>query len=210
MRVVLLGPPGAGKGTQAARLAGALQLPHVATGDMLRAEVAAGSDLGLAAKSYMDRGELVPDAVVIGMIRARFTGPGGIILDGFPRTVAQAVALDKMFTELGRGLDVAVYFKVANEELVTRLSGRATCASCQTPYNLNTAPPKVAGECDKCGGRLVHREDDKPEAVRNRLRVYDQSTAPVLDYYRERKLVREIDAVGTPDAVNARLLAAVK
>lgn len=210
MRVVLLGPPGAGKGTQAARLAGALHLPHVATGDMLRTEVAERTELGMAAKGFMDRGELVPDDVVIGMIRARMGGPGGIILDGFPRTVAQATALDKMLKDAGRGLDVAVYFKVATEELVRRLSGRAICASCQSPYNLNTAPPKVPGVCDKCGGKLVQRDDDKPEAVRNRLRVYDKSTAPVLDYYRERRLAREIDATGTPDQVNTRLLAAVK
>ena len=210
MRIVLLGPPGAGKGTQAARLAQALKLKHIATGDMLRSEAAAGTELGKLAKAYMDRGDLVPDNLIIGMIRQRLKSDGGMVLDGFPRTVAQAKALDQAFAEAGARLDRAVYFKADTEEIVKRLSGRTTCTGCQTPYNLNTAPPKKAGVCDNCGGKLVQREDDKPEAVRNRLKVYEQNTAPVLDYYRKAGRVREIDATGTMDQVHARLAAAVR
>jgi len=210
MRIVLLGPPGAGKGTQAARLALALKLVHVSTGDILRAEIAGGTELGKLAKSYMDRGDLVPDDVIIGMIRGRLKGGAGMVLDGFPRTVAQAQALDAAFAEAGLTLDRAVYFKVENEELVRRLSGRATCSGCQKPYNLSTAPPKKAGVCDSCGGKLVQRPDDQPDPVRRRLNVYSEQTAPVLDYYRKAGKVREINAAGGLDDVSARLSAAVR
>jgi adenylate kinase len=210
MRIVFLGPPGAGKGTQAARLAQALKLIHISTGDMLRAEVAAGSDLGKLAKAYMDRGELVPDDVIIGMIRNRLRQGSGMVLDGFPRTVAQAQALDRALSEAKSKIDRVIYFKADGEELVRRLSGRATCSKCQTPYNLNSAPPKKAGICDKCGSKLVQRDDDKPEAVRNRLKVYEKQTAPVLDYYRAAGTVHEINAIGTPDQVYARIEKAVK
>ncbi len=210
MRIVFLGPPGAGKGTQAARLAQALKLAHISTGDMLRAEVAANSNLGRLAKAYMDRGELVPDDVIIGMIQNRLRKGSGMVLDGFPRTVTQAEALDRALAEAKSNIDRVVYFKADGEELVRRLSGRATCSKCQTPYNLTSAPPRKAGTCDKCGGKLVQRDDDKPEAVRNRLKVYTQQTAPVLDYYRLAGMVHEVNAIGTPDQVYARIEKAVK
>jgi adenylate kinase len=210
MRIVLLGPPGAGKGTQAARLAEAAKAQHISTGDMLRGEVAAGTELGKKAKSFMDVGNLVPDEVVIGMISQRLKSSASVIFDGFPRTVAQAQALNKAVAATGFKLDRVVYFKANTDELITRLSGRATCSGCQKPYNLNTAPPKKAGICDNCGGRVMQREDDRPEAVRNRLKVYEQQTAPVLVYYRGQGLVREIDAIGSVDDVFTRLQAAVK
>ncbi len=210
MRIVLLGPPGAGKGTQAARLAVSLKVQHVSTGDMLRAEVAGETALGKLAKGFMDRGELVPDDVIIGMISSRLKSGAGMVLDGFPRTVAQAEALDRAFVQAGLKLDRVVYFAVGQEELVIRLSGRATCKGCQRPYNLNTSPPKKTGNCDHCGGELMQRNDDKPEAVRNRLKVYEKQTAPVLDYYRRAAAVKEIDAVGTVEEVYARLTAAVR
>lgn len=210
MRIILLGPPGAGKGTQAARLAHGQKLAHISTGDMLRAEVSGGTELGKLAKNYMDRGDLVPDEVIIGMIQGRLKDGSGVILDGFPRTIAQAQALDKALTVAGTRVDRVVYFKVENEELVKRLSGRATCSGCQSPYNLSTAPPKKPGVCDRCGGKLAQRPDDQPDAVRRRLMVYEEQTAPVLDYYRKTGKVKEINAVGALDEVYGRLAAAVK
>lgn len=210
MRIVLLGPPGAGKGTQASRLSQALKVAHVSTGDMLRAEVAGGTELGKLARSYMDRGDLVPDDVIVGMVRSRLKSGAGMILDGFPRTLAQARALGAAFAEAGLSLHRAVYFNVEREELVRRLSGRATCSGCQKPYNLNTAAPANAGVCDSCGGKLVQRPDDQPDAVRNRLKVYSEQTAPVLDYYRAAGNMREINAAGGLDDVFARLLEAVQ
>ncbi|MEX0762342.1 MAG: adenylate kinase [Dehalococcoidia bacterium] len=210
MRIVLLGPPGAGKGTQAIRLAAALNVAHLATGDMLRGEVAAGSDLGKLARGYMDRGDLVPDDVIIGMIKQRLAGAQGMILDGFPRTVPQAEALDRSLEDAGLPLDRVIFFNVDPDELVRRLSSRATCSKCQRPYNLIDAPPGTQGVCDHCGGEVVTREDDRPEAVRHRMEVYQRQTSPVLDYYRDNGRVAEIDGQGTPDEVYERLLAAAR
>jgi adenylate kinase len=207
MNIVLLGPPGAGKGTQATRLAGKLNLTHLATGDMLRSEVANGSELGRLAKTYMDRGDLVPDDVIVGMIRARLGG-GGLLLDGFPRTVVQAEALDAALEEAGHRLDRAIYLAVDRDELIERLSGRAVCSKCQQPYNLKSAPPSKDGVCDKCGGDVVVRDDDKPEAIRNRMAVYQKQTTPVLDYYRSSGRLTEENGMGSPDQVQDRLLAA--
>ncbi len=216
-----MGPPGAGKGTQAPRLAEEINAPHVSTGDMLRAETAAGTELGLMAKKFMDAGDLVPDQVMIDMIAARMTtrmaadGPepdagAGIILDGFPRTVAQAEALDEALQATGGAIDAAIMLDVERDELVRRLAGRATCANCKAPYHLTFSPPSKDGACDNCGGELVQRPDDQPEAVRHRLRVYDEQTAPVLEYYRARGKLTVIDGAGAPDDVFKLLLAAAR
>ena len=213
MRLVFLGAPGAGKGTQAQRLAAQEQIPHVSTGEILRESVKHGTPLGLQAKGYMDSGKLVPDEVVIGLVREKLTSPEcarGYILDGFPRTVAQAEALDRIFRETGTpGLDHVISFDVPQEEIVRRLSGRRSCSRCQTVYHIEHDPPKDEGVCDKCGGRLVQRADDKPETVLARLRVFDQQTRPLVEYYQKRGLLQRVNATGSIDQVYARLLALV-
>ena len=209
MRIVLLGPPGAGKGTQARRLADSTGMKHISTGDILRAEVAAGSELGLLAKGFMDKGDYVPDSHIIAMIQHYIDEPAGVVLDGFPRTVVQAEALDKTLNEAGTPIDKVVHMSVNTDELVKRLAGRAICMNCQTPYNLDTQPTAKAGVCDNCGGEVVVREDDKPEAVKNRMKVYQEQTAPVLDYYKSRGDVVEIVATGTPDSVFEKLTQAI-
>ena len=213
MRLVFLGAPGAGKGTQAQRLAAQEQIPHISTGEILRESVTRGTPLGLQAKGYMDSGKLVPDEVVIGLVREKLTSPEcarGYILDGFPRTVAQAEALDRIFRETGTpGLDHVISFDVPQEEIVRRLSGRRSCSRCQTVYHIEHDPPKQEGVCDKCGGRLVQRADDKPETVLARLRVFDQQTRPLVEYYQKRGLLQRVNATGSIDQVYARLLALV-
>lgn len=210
MIVVLLGPPGAGKGTQGERVAAALGVPKIATGDVLRAALKAGTPLGREAKAYMDRGDLVPDSVILGIMKEALAAPvhdKGVVLDGVVRTVPQAVGLAKATKELGRGVDVVLMFDIADDELVARLSGRTVCDTCQKPYmGLQPGTPCPTGN----GGKLVRRKDDEPDAVRNRLRVYRAQTAPVLDWYlgNGTKVVR-IDAVGTFDEVAKRALAAV-
>ncbi len=208
-----MGPPGAGKGTQAPRLSEKINAPHVSTGDMLRAEVAAGSELGLMAKKYMDAGDLVPDQVMIDMIVARLAADGadaGIILDGFPRTVAQAEALDQTLEASGGAIDAAIMLDVDRDDLVRRLAGRASCPNCKAPYHLTFSPPVKEGFCDECGGELIQRPDDQPEAVRNRLNVYDEQTAPVLEYYRSHGKLTVIDGAGAPDDVFKLLLDAAR
>ena len=210
-----MGPPGAGKGTQAPRLAEKINASHVSTGDMLRTEVAARTRLGLMAKKFMDAGDLVPDQVMIDMIATRMANDDdnahpSIILDGFPRTVSQAEALDDALQATGGAIDAAIMLDVERGELVRRLAGRATCANCKTPYHLMFSPPSKDGACDNCGGELVRRPDDQPEAVRNRLRVYDEQTAPVLEYYRAKNKLTVIDGAGTPDDVFKLLLSAVR
>ena len=209
MRIVLLGPPGAGKGTQARRLTDSTGMNHLSTGDILRAEVAAGSELGLLAKGFMDKGDYVPDSNIIAMIQNYIDEPAGVLLDGFPRTVVQAEALDKTLNEAGTPIDKVVHMSVDPDELVKRLAGRAVCMNCQTPYNLDSQPPTKAGVCDNCGGKVVVREDDKPEAVKNRMKVYQELTAPVLDYYKSRGDVVEIVATGTPYSVFEKLTQAI-
>jgi len=210
MRIILLGPPGAGKGTQARRLSESTGMKHLSTGDMLRSEIAAGSELGLMAKSFMDKGDLVPDETIIGMIEQQINDPAGVLLDGFPRTVVQAQALDAALEKAGSPVDKVVYMTVDVDELVTRLSSRAICESCQTPYNLQSDPPSKEGACDKCGGKVVVRADDQPEAIKNRIKVYEELTAPVVDYYRERGEVDEIAATGTPDEVFEKLTGVIE
>lgn len=208
MRVILLGPPGAGKGTQAQRLTQTLGIPQVSTGDILRAAVAAGTPLGREAKATMDQGALVPDGVVIGIIRERLAAPDcarGYILDGFPRTAAQAEALGETLQALGTPLTAVLSITVDPEELVRRLSGRRTCGNCGAAYHMETAPPRRAGLCDRCGGALLQREDDREETIRKRLAVYREQTAPLVAYYRGRGLLREVDGRGDIDDVFARV-----
>ena len=209
MILVLFGKPGAGKGTQAPLLAKALDVPTLATGDVLRAAKRAGTRLGLEAKAYMDRGDLVPDSVIICIIGEELGQPQyarGVILDGAVRTVPQAEGLHKTLQSLGRAVDAVLALDIDNEEIVRRLSDRTVCENCQTPYTGRA----VGSVCDKCGGALVRRKDDDPEAIRTRLRVYDEETAPVLEWYmRNGDTVAVIDAVGSVEAVTARALRAL-
>jgi adenylate kinase len=209
--IVFLGAPGAGKGTQAKTLAKRKNLTHLATGDLLRAEVAAATELGLAAKAFMDRGDLVPDDVMIGMIKGRLESPDsdGILLDGFPRTVAQAQALEEALAAANTSVDRSIFFEVSEEELVRRLAGRATCPDCQRAYHDTYNKPQKADKCDDCGSDLIRREDDRPDAVRNRLKVYATQTTPVLDHYRKAGNLVEIDGEQSIDAVQEDLAAAV-
>ena len=196
MYIILLGAPGAGKGTQADSLSSELNLPHIASGDLFREALSKETELGLLAKSYMERGELVPDEVTIKMILQRIEMPdcvSGCLFDGFPRTLAQAEALDKGLADKGKSTDKVLYIKVSNEELLKRLGGRWLCQNCQTPYHLITAPPKVPGKCDKCGGELYQREDDKEETVKERLRVFFAQTIPIVDYYRGQSKLIEVN-----------------
>ncbi len=210
MIVVLLGPPGAGKGTQGERIAAALGIPKIATGDVLRAAVKAGTKLGLEAQGYMDRGDLVPDAVILGIMKEALAEPSnakGVILDGVVRTVPQAEGLAKATAELGRKVDVVLAFDIADDELVARLSGRTTCETCQKPFS-GLAPGSPCPNGD--GGTLVRRADDEPDAIRTRLRVYREQTAPVLDWYIDAGAeVAHINAVGSFDDVTTRALKAV-
>ena len=210
MIVVLLGPPGAGKGTQGERIAAALGIPKIATGDVLRAAVKDGTPLGLEAKAFMDRGDLVPDAVILGIMKEALAQPAqakGVILDGVVRTVPQAEGLAQVTAELGRAVDVVLVFDIADELLVARLSGRTTCDKTQKPFT--GMQPGVACP-DGCGGTLVRRADDEPDAIRNRLRVYQAQTAPVLDWYLTHGAnVQRIEATGSFDDVTARALKAV-
>lgn len=194
--VVLLGPVGAGKGTQARRIAARYGIPHIASGDLLRAHRAQQSDLGRQASAFMDRGALVPDDLVITMIIDRLRQPdarGGVLLDGFPRTVAQARALDAELTAEGRALRMALYLEVPFQDLVNRAAGRWTCRTCQATYNYDVNPPRQHGFCDLDGGPLYQREDDRVEVVSERIRVYIQDTVPVVEYYRQKGILREID-----------------
>ena len=212
-RVIFLGAPGAGKGTQARALAAEWGVPQVATGDMLREAVAAKTTLGLEAKRYMDAGGLVPDEVVIGLVDERLgrsDAAPGFVLDGFPRTAAQAEALDAMLRGKGQALDRVVFLDVSREELIRRLTGRRTCGRCGTVFHLVSAPPRTAGRCDKCGGELTQRSDDTREAVATRLDVYERQTAPLLAYYRERGLLAAVPGEGPMDRVAADIRAAVK
>jgi len=209
LRLVIFGPPGAGKGTQAKMLSERLGIPHIATGDMFREAVKAGTELGRLAKQYMDRGELVPDNIVIGLVEERLRQPDcskGFILDGFPRTVKQAEALDDVLAKLGIGLDAVINLEVGEDEVIKRLSLRRTCKKCGAVYHLIFNPPREDERCDRCGGPLYQRDDDKEETVRNRLKVYRQQTKPLLDYYRQRGLLRDVDGEKPIDEVFAEVL----
>ncbi len=213
MNIVFLGAPGAGKGTQAANVASALGLTHIATGDLFRQAQSQDTELARQAKYYMEKGQLVPDDITIKMVLERISGPdceGGVIFDGFPRNLNQAKALDKALTGQGKAVDKVVYIKVAEQELLKRLTGRWICRKCQTPYHQVNSPPKVEGICDKCGGELYQRADDKEETIKERLQVYFNETAPLIDYYsREGKLL-EIDGEGKVEEVSKRITASLK
>ena len=209
MRLVLLGPPGAGKGTQARVLERKLRAPQIASGDLLRAAVRNQTVLGVQAKGFMDKGALVPDELVLGMIEERLGQPdaqSGFILDGFPRTVAQAQVLESILTRRNQKLDKVVAITVSDEEIVKRISGRRTCRSCGAMYHLVYEPPIKGNLCNTCGGELYQRDDDAENTVRARLQVYDSSTKPLLDYYRALGILAQVSGIGRPDEVEHRIL----
>ncbi|MFE5482130.1 adenylate kinase [Streptomyces sp. NPDC056527] len=214
MRIVLVGPPGAGKGTQAAFLAKNLDIPHISTGDLFRANISQGTELGLKAKAYMDAGDLVPDEVTIGMAKDRMEQPdavNGFLLDGFPRNVAQAEALDTVLKAEDMQLDAVLDLEVPEDEVVKRIAGRRICRNDSAHvFHVTYTPPKTAGVCDVCGGELYQRDDDSEETVRRRLEVYHTQTEPIIDYYRAQNLVVTITALGKVDEVTAKAMAALK
>ena len=212
MYVVFLGAPGAGKGTQAAEVAKELTLAHIATGDMFRDAQKKGTKLALEAKTYMDKGLLVPDEITIKMVQERISAPDcvkGVIFDGFPRNLAQAQALDKAMAEQSKAIDKVVYIKVAEEELLQRLGGRWICRQCQTPYHEVASPPKLKGKCDKCGGELYQRSDDVPSTIKERLKVFFAQTAPLIDYYTKTGKLAEVNGEGGMDEIKQRILKAI-
>ncbi|UCG84514.1 MAG: adenylate kinase [Dehalococcoidia bacterium] len=213
MNVILLGAPGAGKGTQAVLIAKRIGLAHIASGDLFRQEQASGSELGNIAKSYMEKGQLVPDDVTVKMILGRIAAPDcakGIMLDGFPRTLEQAKALDEAMSKEGKGIDLVLYIKVSNEELIKRLSRRWICRDCQAPYNIVEVPPKVSGKCDKCNGELYQRADDTEETVRKRLDVYFSQTMPLIEYYSQTGKLTEVDGERSIEEVSEDLIAVIE
>jgi adenylate kinase len=209
MRIILLGPPGSGKGTQAKLLIERLDIPQISTGDMLRAAVKAGTSLGSEAKAYMDRGGLVPDAVIIGLVRERLQAPEcsrGYILDGFPRTVAQAESLESTLKDLHLSLDRVLCLEVPSDDLISRIAGRRTCRNCGAMYHLRFSPSKREGVCDVCGGETYQRDDDREETVRQRLLVYEEQTAPLIRFYDKRGLLRRIPGTGEVAEIFARMV----
>jgi adenylate kinase len=207
--IIFLGAPGAGKGTQASRVAEELKLAHIATGDLFRQVQTQNTDLARQVRGYMEKGTLVPDDITIQMVLERIAAPDcdtGVIFDGFPRSIGQAEALDKALSKQGKAIDKTVYIKVSEEELLKRLSGRWICRNCQTPYHEVSSPPKVKGICDKCGGELYQRADDTVETIKNRLRVFFKETAPLIDYYRKAGKLLEVDGEGELEDVKKRIV----
>ena len=213
MRIILLGPPGAGKGTQSVRIVERLGIPQLSTGDMLRAAIQSYTPLGQRAKGFIDKGQLVPDDLVLELLGERLQQPDterGFLLDGFPRTVPQAKVLDGMLSGYGKKLDRVLVLDAPEEELVRRISGRRTCESCQATYHVDSNPPRTPGVCDRCGGVLIQRSDDSEVIIRNRLREFGAKTKPVLDYFMAEKWpVRMINADGNMDQIFGRIYAAV-
>jgi adenylate kinase len=213
MNIVLLGAPGAGKGTQASILSQKLKLAHVASGDLFRQALAKGTELGKQAKVYMEQGKLVPNEITIKMVLERITAPdckGGIMLDGFPRNVEQAKALDEALKQQKKAIDKTVYIKVSESELLKRLTGRWICRQCQAPYHEVSSPPKVAGKCDKCEGELYQRADDNTETIKKRLEVFFAETAPLIDYYSRAGKLLEIQGEGTMEEISNRIISALQ
>jgi adenylate kinase len=213
MRLVLVGPPGAGKGTQAEFIAAHLSVPKISTGDIFRANVSQGTPLGVEAKRYMDAGKLVPDEVTINMVRDRLAEPDaaeGFLLDGFPRTTPQAAALDKLLADLGTALDLVLELVVDDDEVIRRLSGRRTCRGCGRIWHVEFDPTTRDGICDRCGAELFQRDDDKPETIAARLREYGEKTAPLVDYYGAQGKLVGIDATGPVEDVTVRAIDALR
>jgi len=211
--IIFLGAPEAGKGTQAANVAHQLNLVHSATGDMFRQAVEQGTELGMQVKSYMEKGVLVPDELTIHMVLERMSAPdcqSGVILDGFPRNIKQAEALDEALARQAKAIDVVVYIKVSEEEILRRLSGRWICRQCQTPYHSQNSPPRVWGKCDQCGGELYQRPDDTVEIIKKRLQVYFAQTAPLISYYTQAGKLLEVDGEGGVDEVGRRVILALR
>lgn len=209
MNMILLGLPGAGKGTQAKKLSDKYNIPHIATGDIFRREIKNETSLGKKAKSYIDAGELVPDEVTIGMVRKRLAEgdcQDGFILDGFPRTIDQAEALDNMIDEMDEELDIALYIKVAETELIKRLSGRRVCDDCGATYHVEFNSPEKEGVCDKCGGNLIQRSDDQEETVKKRIEVNKKKTDKLIDYYKKKELLETIESTGGIEEVNNKII----
>ncbi len=200
MKIIMLGAPGAGKGTQAKMIAAKYGIPHISTGDIFRANIKNGTELGAKAKEYMDKGLLVPDELVVDLVIDRFKEAdcaNGYVLDGFPRTIPQAEALDKALTAIGENVDYAINVEVPDENIVNRMGGRRACVGCGATYHIVYSPTKEEGKCDTCGGELIIRDDDKPETVQNRLSVYHEQTQPLIDYYTNKGIIAEVD--GTVD-----------
>lgn len=204
MKIIMLGAPGAGKGTQAKKIADRYQIPHISTGDIFRANIKEGTELGRKAKSYMDQGLLVPDELTLELIMDRFKNPdcvNGYVLDGFPRTIPQAEALTNALEKNGETIDYAINVEVPDENIVTRMSGRRACLACGATYHVVYAPTKAEGICDRCGEKLVLRDDDKPETVKKRLDVYHSQTQPLIDYYTKQSKLVEVDGTQSVDTV---------
>ncbi len=204
MKIIMLGAPGAGKGTQAKRIAEKYQVPHISTGDIFRANIKAGTELGKKAKTYMDQGLLVPDELVVELVADRISKEdckNGFVLDGFPRTIPQAEALDAALKNMGEAMDYAIDVDVPDENIIERMAGRRACLECGATYHVVTIPTKVEGICDVCGSKLVLREDDKPETVKKRLEVYHAQTQPLIDYYQKQGILRTVDGTKLMDAV---------
>lgn len=200
MKIIMLGAPGAGKGTQAKMIAAKYGIPHISTGDIFRANIKNGTELGAKAKEYMDKGLLVPDELVVDLVIDRFKEPdcaNGYVLDGFPRTIPQAEALDKALSAIGENIDYAINVEVPDDNIINRMGGRRACVGCGATYHVVYSPTKVEGKCDTCGADLIIRDDDKPETVKNRLNVYHEQTQPLIDYYNNKGVMKEVD--GTVD-----------
>lgn len=200
MKIIMLGAPGAGKGTQAKMIAAKYGIPHISTGDIFRANIKNGTELGAKAKEYMDKGLLVPDELVVDLVIDRFKEPDcekGYVLDGFPRTIPQAEALDKALSAIGENIDYAINVEVPDDNIINRMGGRRACVGCGATYHIVYSPTKEEGKCDTCGAELIIRDDDKPETVKNRLSVYHEQTQPLIDYYTSKGIIEEVD--GTVD-----------
>ncbi|MGI6079755.1 MAG: adenylate kinase [Candidatus Avilachnospira sp.] len=213
MKIIMLGAPGAGKGTQAVRIAKEYNIPHVSTGDIFRANIKNGTELGLKAKSYMDKGQLVPDEVTIGMLLSRIAEEDcreGYVLDGFPRTIAQAESLKASLEEKGQKIDYAINIDVPDSAIVERMSGRRSCPKCGASFHVKFNPPKAEGKCDLCGEALIQRDDDRPETVAKRLEVYHEQTKPLVDYYDRERILKTVDGTKTTDEVFAAIAEVLK